>query len=65
MVWRPWELPGLRAHVQGVTDQRKTPEGQAYNRVAPRTRALVALTYLSLAALLAVGVAETYVERSL
>jgi Zn-dependent protease len=50
--WRRWK-------------QRHTPEGQAYNRVAPRTRALVALTYLSLAALLAVGVAETYVERSL
>jgi Zn-dependent protease len=29
------------------------------------TRALVAITYLSLAALLAVGVAETYFERSL
>jgi Zn-dependent protease len=50
--WRRWK-------------QRHTPEGQAYNRVAPRTRALVALTYLSLAALLAVGVAETYVERRL
>jgi Zn-dependent protease len=50
--WRRWK-------------QRNTPEGQAYNRVPARTRAVVALTYLSLAALLAVGVAETYVERSL
>jgi Zn-dependent protease len=50
--WRRWK-------------QRNTPEGRAYNRVAPRTRALVALTYLSLAALLAAGVAETYFERSL
>src|SRR5918994_1429200 len=44
--WRRWK-------------QRNTPEGRAYNRVPARTRALVALTYLSLAALLAVGVAET------
>jgi Zn-dependent protease len=50
--WRRWK-------------QRNTPEGRAYNRVPPRTRALVAIVYLSLAALLAVGVAETYFERSL
>jgi Zn-dependent protease len=50
--WRRWK-------------QRNTPEGREYNRVPPRTRALVALVYLSLAALLAVGVAETYFERSL
>jgi Zn-dependent protease len=50
--WRRWK-------------QRKTPEGRAYNRVPARTRALVAITYLSLAAALAVGVAETYFERSL
>jgi Zn-dependent protease len=50
--WRRWK-------------QRKTPEGRAYNRVPPRTRALVAFVYLSLAALLAVGVAETYFERDL
>jgi Zn-dependent protease len=50
--WRRWK-------------QRNTPEGRAYNRVAPRTRALVAFVYLSLAALLAVGVAETYFERDL
>jgi Zn-dependent protease len=50
--WRRWK-------------QRNTPEGRAYNRVPARTRALVAVTYLSLAALLAAGVAETYFERSL
>lgn len=50
--WRRWK-------------ERKTPEGRAYNRVPPRTRALVAVVYLSLAALLAFGVAETYLERNL
>jgi Zn-dependent protease len=50
--WRRWK-------------QRNTPEGRAYNRVPARTRALVALTYLSLAALLTAGVAETYFERSI
>ena len=50
--WRRWK-------------QRNTPKGRAYNRVPPRTRALVAVVYLSLAALLAVGVAETYFERDL
>lgn len=50
--WRRWK-------------QRNTPEGRAYNRVPARTRALVAATYLGLAAVLAAGVAETYFERSL
>jgi Zn-dependent protease len=50
--WRRWK-------------QRNTPEGRAYNRVPARTRALVAATYLALAAVLAAGVAETYFERSL
>jgi Zn-dependent protease len=50
--WRRWKL-------------RNTPEGRAYNKVPARTRALVAITYLSLAALLTAGVAETYFERSL
>jgi Zn-dependent protease len=50
--WRRWK-------------QRNTPEGRAYNRVPARTRALVAVTYLGLAAVLAAGVAETYFERSL
>ena len=50
--WRRWK-------------QRNTPEGRAYNRVPPRTRALVAFVYLSLAALLAVGMDATFVERTL
>ena len=50
--WRRWK-------------ERNTPKGRAYNRVPPRTRALVAVVYLSLAALLGVGVAETYFERDL
>jgi Zn-dependent protease len=50
--WRRWK-------------ERNTPKGRAYNRVPSRTRALVALVYLSLAALLGVGVAETYFERDL
>jgi Zn-dependent protease len=50
--WRRWK-------------ERNTPKGRAYNRVPPRTRALVAVVYLSLAALLGAGVAETYFERDL
>jgi Zn-dependent protease len=42
---------------------RNTPEGRAYHKVAPRTRALVAVVYLGLAALLAVGVGETFLDR--
>jgi Zn-dependent protease len=48
--WRRWKA-------------RKTPEGRAYHRIAPRTRVLVAVVYLGLAALLAVGVSETFLER--
>jgi Zn-dependent protease len=44
---------------------RKTPEGQAYYRVPTRTRAVVAVVYLGLAAALSVGVAETFFSRSL
>ena len=50
--WRRWK-------------ERNTQKGRAYNRVPPRTRALVAVVYLSLAALLGAGVAETYFERDL
>jgi Zn-dependent protease len=50
--WRRWK-------------QRNTPEGRAYHAVPGRTRALVAATYLGLAALLAVGVTETFFERDL
>jgi Zn-dependent protease len=42
---------------------RRSPESRAYHRVPRRTRALVAATYLGLAAALAVGVAETFLER--
>ena len=48
--WRRWKA-------------RKTPEAQAYHDIPTRTRVFVAATYLVLAALLAVGVAETYFER--
>jgi Zn-dependent protease len=50
--WRRWKA-------------RNTPEGRAYHAIPARTRALVAVTYLGLAALLAVGVAETFLERDL
>jgi Zn-dependent protease len=50
--WRRWKL-------------RNTPEARAYHDVPTRTRVLVAITYLGLAAVLAVGVAETFFERSL
>jgi Zn-dependent protease len=42
---------------------RNSPEGRAYHAVPGRTRALVAVTYLGLAAALAVGVSETFLER--
>ena len=48
--WRRWK-------------QRKTPEARAFHRVRPRTRAAVAAVYLGLAALLAVGMDATFVER--
>jgi Zn-dependent protease len=48
--WRRWKT-------------RNTPEGRAYHAIPGRTRALVAVTYLGLAAALAVGVAETFLER--
>jgi Zn-dependent protease len=50
--WRRWKL-------------RHTPEARAYHAIPGRTRALVAAAYLGLAALLAVGVAETYFPRSI
>jgi Zn-dependent protease len=42
---------------------RNTPESQAYHAIPGRTRALVAITYLGLAAALAVGVSETFLEK--
>jgi hypothetical protein len=50
--WRRWRA-------------RNTEEGRAYHAVPARTRALVAATYLALAALLAAGVAETFFARDL
>jgi len=50
--WRRWK-------------SRKSPEGRAYYSIPGRTRALVATTYIGLAALLSVGVAETFFSRSL
>jgi len=43
--------------------QRKSAESRAYHDIPARTRALVAVTYLGLAALLALGVAETFLEK--
>jgi Zn-dependent protease len=42
---------------------RNLPQNQAYYAIPGRTRALVAVVYLGLAAALAVGVAETFVSR--
>jgi Zn-dependent protease len=50
--WRRWKA-------------RNTPESRAYHAIPTRTRVLVAVVYLGLAALLAVGVAETFLEKSL
>jgi Zn-dependent protease len=50
--WRRWKARG-------------SAQSKAYYAIATRTRAKVAVVYLGLAALLAVGVAETFVSRSL
>jgi Zn-dependent protease len=42
---------------------RNSPESQAYHAIPTRTRVLVATTYLGLAAALAVGISETFLER--
>ena len=42
---------------------RNTPESRAYHAIPARSRALVAVTYIGLAAALAVGVAETFLEK--
>jgi Zn-dependent protease len=42
---------------------RNTPESRAFHAIPARTRLLVAVVYLGLAALLAVGVAETHLAR--
>ena len=48
--WRRWR-------------QRKSPEAREYHRVAPRTRFAIAGVYIGLAALLAVGMDATFLER--
>jgi Zn-dependent protease len=48
--WRRWKT-------------RKDPEAQQYHRVSTRDRVLVAVVYLGLAALLAVGMEATFIER--
>ena len=50
--WRRWKA-------------RNSPESRAFHDIPGRTRALVAVTYIGLVALLAVGVAETFLEKSL
>ena len=50
--WRRWKA-------------RNTPESKAFHDIPTRTRVAVAVVYLGLAALLAVGVSETFFERSL
>jgi Zn-dependent protease len=42
---------------------RKSPEARAFHRVRPRTRAAVAAVYVGLAALLALGMDATFIER--
>jgi Zn-dependent protease len=48
--WRRWQ-------------ERKTPAGEAYYRVAPHHRVLVAVAYLGLIAVLAVGMTHTHIAR--
>jgi Zn-dependent protease len=48
--WRRWKL-------------RNTPESREYHAIPGRTRALIAVTYLLLAGLLALGMTETFLER--
>jgi Zn-dependent protease len=50
--WRRWK-------------QRKDPEHAEYYKVPPRARLFVAAVYLGLIALLAFGMAETHIERSI
>jgi Zn-dependent protease len=50
--WRRWRT-------------RNTPQARAYHAIPARTRVIVAVTYLGLAAALAVGVAETFFARSI
>jgi Zn-dependent protease len=51
-LWRRWQ-------------ERKNPGAAAYYKVRPWQRAVVGVTYVGLAALLALGMSATFVERSL
>ncbi len=51
-LWRRWQ-------------ERKNPEAAAYYRVRPWQRAVAGITYVGLAAALALAMSATYVERSL
>jgi Zn-dependent protease len=51
-LWRRWQ-------------ERKNPGAAAYYKVLPWQRAVVGVTYVGLAALLALGMSATFVERSL
>ena len=51
-LWRRWK-------------ERRDPSAAAYYRVAPWQRVVVGVTYVGLAALLALAMSATYVERSL
>jgi hypothetical protein len=44
---------------------RAMPQGRAYYAIPARSRALVGIVYVGLAAMLSVGVAETFFSRSL
>jgi Zn-dependent protease len=44
---------------------RKTPEARAYHAISPRARALTAIVYLGLVVALAIGVDQTFLEKSL
>src|SRR5262245_28427250 len=51
-LWRRWR-------------ERGTPDAAAYYRILPWQRTVVGVTYVGLAALLALGMSATFVERSL
>ena len=50
--WRRWQ-------------SRRHPEGEAYYRVTPTHRWVTGVSYIVLAALLALGMAGTFVERDI
>ncbi len=55
---------GFETHRRWKLRKTGTPEEQSYYKVAPRDRALVAAVYLSLIALLVVGIHATNLPRS-